>query len=179
MLDYGQKVDSAFVAKYGDSRNLCNSQRLNLRHDLAKAMLSTKYSRLADELEKKAKAEHKVKMDEWDMILEDISLAGNVAQFVFFSPLPGSLTHVSPQGLETPSLTPYTPSFMQLVPMLAAMSHLLPEILKRLLMTKDFSLRESAFPRKYFGTNTLEQSSLVARRPYLDKELDTVGPREV
>jgi len=84
MLDYPREVNAAFVSKYGDGKTLSSAQRMNVRHDLAKAMLYSRYSHLVNELENKAKDQHKLDMNTWNMILEDISLAGDVGKFVFY-----------------------------------------------------------------------------------------------
>ena len=83
MLDYSRELSATFVAKYGDGRNLKSAERMNFQHDLAKAMLSNEYSRLTNELENKAKAHHSVEMDKWNLILDNIALASDVAQFMF------------------------------------------------------------------------------------------------
>ena len=57
---------------------------MNVRHDLAKAMLYSQYSHLVNELENKAKNQHKLDTDTWNMVLEDVSLAGDVGKFVFY-----------------------------------------------------------------------------------------------
>ena len=84
MLDYAREVNTAFVSWHGDGKNFSNAQRLNLRYDVAKALLNGQYSHLINELDNKAKAQHDAEMDEWNLILDDISLAEDVPQYVFF-----------------------------------------------------------------------------------------------
>ena len=82
MLDYPRKVNAAFAGQYGDGKNLSNTQHLNFRHHVAKAILSDRHSHLTKELEKKAKAQHAIDMEEWNMILNDITLSNDPAQYV-------------------------------------------------------------------------------------------------
>lgn len=83
MLEYSREVNTAFVSRHSDGKNLSNAQRLNLRYDVAKTLLSNQYSRLVNELENRAKAQHDTEMEEWNLILEDISLADDVSRCVF------------------------------------------------------------------------------------------------
>lgn len=76
-------MNAAFVSRHGDGKNLTSAQRMNFRHDVAKALLFNQYSHLVKELDNKSKAQHGVEMDEWNMVLEDISLADDVGQYVF------------------------------------------------------------------------------------------------
>ena len=82
MLDYPYKVNAAFAGWYGNSKNLSNMQCLNFQHDVAKAILSDRHSHLTKELEKKAKAQHAIDMEEWNMILNSITLSNDPAQYV-------------------------------------------------------------------------------------------------
>jgi hypothetical protein len=82
MRDYPEEVKAAFLAQHGDGNNLSNVQRMNFQHDAAKTLLSSKYAHLEHELEEKAKDEHNVGMNEWNVVLGDISLAENVVQCV-------------------------------------------------------------------------------------------------
>ena len=84
MLDYAHEVNTAFVSWHGDGKNFSNTQRLNLRYDMAKALLNGQYSHLINELDNKVKVQHDAEMDEWNLILDDISLAEDVLQYVFF-----------------------------------------------------------------------------------------------
>lgn len=79
MRDYPLEVNAAFVSRHGEGKHLNNAQRLNLRYEAAKVVLSGKHSDLTSELESKAKAEHIMEKDEWNMSLNDISLAGDVS----------------------------------------------------------------------------------------------------
>lgn len=85
MLDYPSEVNAAFVSQHGDGKNMSNSDRLNLRYKVANSLLSKQYSHLTGKLDNKAKAQHDVEMDEWNLALDDISLANNVPQYVFIS----------------------------------------------------------------------------------------------
>ena len=87
MRDYPREVNAAFVARHGDGKNLSSVQRLNRRHEAAKAKLFNERSSLITKLESKAKAEHVAEMNEWNMILDDISLADDVGRYVLFPPL--------------------------------------------------------------------------------------------
>lgn len=80
MFDYADIVNAAFVSRYSDGKNLTGAQRMNLRHDLAKSMLHRQYSHLITDLEKKSAAQHSVEREEWNMILQDISLAEDVSE---------------------------------------------------------------------------------------------------
>ena len=82
MRDYPDKVNDAFASHYGNAKDYANGQRLNYRYDVAKALLTDKYHYLIDELENKAKVQHDAEMDEWNMVLTDISLAADVSQCV-------------------------------------------------------------------------------------------------
>lgn len=83
MLDKPHEVNAAFVAWHGDGKNITNAQRLNLRYEVAKSMVHTEGSSLINKLETKAMAEHTTEMNEWNMILDDISLAKDVGWYVF------------------------------------------------------------------------------------------------
>ena len=85
MQDYSDEVNTAFVGQHGDGKDLGRTQRMNLRHDVAKALVSDKYSHLVNELENKAKVQHDAEMDEWKLILNDVSLAENVPQCLVIS----------------------------------------------------------------------------------------------
>ena len=84
MLDYTHEVNTAFMSRHGNGKNFSNAQRLNLQYNVAKALLNGQYSHLINELDNKAKAQHDAEMDEWNLILDDISLAEDVPQYVFF-----------------------------------------------------------------------------------------------
>ena len=82
MRDYSSEVNTVFVAWHGDGRNLTSAERLNERYAVAKAMLSGKYSGIVNELKRRAKAHHTAEMNEWGMVLDNVSLADNVGQYV-------------------------------------------------------------------------------------------------
>ena len=143
MRDYADEVKAAFTAKYGDGKNLSNAQRMNNQHAIAKSLLYEKYSHLVSELEEKAKAQNVTGVKEWNMILEDISLAENVAQYVYSLLYSCPSDSVSFVGLRKPSSTPYSPFFTRLarMPVATLVSSL---GIRRVLPMKDFLLRKSA-----------------------------------
>ena len=83
MLDYPDVVKATFIHRHGNGRNLSAAEKMNLRHAVAKSLLSQKYSHLTSELEKKAVAQHEMEVDQWNLILDDISSAQNIPQYVF------------------------------------------------------------------------------------------------
>jgi hypothetical protein len=85
MRDYPNQVKAALSAQYGDSKDFSGVQRMNSQHEVAKALLRSEYSHLVDELEAKAKVHHVAGMNEWNMVLDEISLAENVVQCVYLS----------------------------------------------------------------------------------------------
>ena len=86
MLDYPDTVKAAFIHRHGDGKNLSGTQRMNLRHDVAKGLLAGNYSHLGDELDKKALDQHNMANNEWSLILDDVSFADDIPQYVFSSP---------------------------------------------------------------------------------------------
>ena len=142
MLDYPQELNSAFVSRHGDGKNLGSAQRMNLRSELAKKMLSAQYSHLTQELEKKAAEQHEREMSQWNLTLEDLSEAPDVPlcvtlllsllgvfnlRFCFLVPA-------------TLYLKPFTLSFVRLAPMpIAIFPSLLVMLLKN--QMRPFSLR--------------------------------------
>ena len=83
MLDYPEVVKAAFIHRYGDGGKLSSVQKMNLRFDVAKSLLAQKYSHLTSELERKATNQHDAEVDEWNLILDDVSTALDVPQYVF------------------------------------------------------------------------------------------------
>ena len=75
MRDYAHEVKAAFAAQYGDGKNLSSAERMNFQHDTAKELLHKKYPHLVSKMEEAAKAQHTTNLNEWDLILKDISLA--------------------------------------------------------------------------------------------------------
>ena len=67
-------------------------------------MLSNKHPSVVSKLESKAEAVHAADMDEWNMTLNDISLAKDVSQYVSIPLFWTSLTYLSWPGLVTPFL---------------------------------------------------------------------------
>lgn len=86
-VDYSREVNAAFVSRYGDGKNFSSGNRLNLHNAMSESLLKKQYSHLTNELNKKAKAEYKAEADEWNLALENISLADDVSLYVFFSPV--------------------------------------------------------------------------------------------
>lgn len=84
MLDYPSELNAAFVSKYADGKGLTSGQRMNLRYETAKSLLSNRFSHLVKELDKKAAAQHEADMDEWNMVLSDISAAKDIPKYVLF-----------------------------------------------------------------------------------------------
>lgn len=85
MLDYPDIVNAAFVSQHADARGLSASQKMNLRHDVAKTLLSTRHhSHLKKALDKKAAAKHDAEMEEWELILDGVSSAKDVIRYVLF-----------------------------------------------------------------------------------------------
>ena len=87
MLDYPDTVKAAFIHRHGDGENLSSAQKMNVRHDVAKALLARQYSHLTGELDKKAIDQHNMAVAEWNLILDDVSFAQDISQYVFFSSL--------------------------------------------------------------------------------------------
>jgi len=85
MVDFPREVNALFTSRHGDGKNLSKTQVMNLRHDVAKSMLSGGYSHHVNAMEKKSKAQHDEDVKKWSLILDDISLADNVDQYVFLS----------------------------------------------------------------------------------------------
>lgn len=82
MLDYSDAVDAVFLQRHGECKYISNAQKLNMRYEVAKALLHQKYSHITGALEKKATEQHKVDLNEWNLVLDDISAAQDVAQCV-------------------------------------------------------------------------------------------------
>jgi hypothetical protein len=145
MQDYPSQVNAAFVSRHGEGKNLNNMQRLNMRYEVAKAVLSGEHSNIVKELERKAQAQHDIEMDEWNMTLEDISLAEDVSQYVFAPQIPDTADPPSILGLETTFLRLSSPFSRPSAPTLVVMLLSSPETPRRMMVTKGFSPRESIF----------------------------------
>lgn len=85
MREYAAEVNAAFVSRHADGGKLSNSQKMNLRHDVAKTLLANRYHHLTKQLEKNAAAQHEADMEEWGLMLEDISAAEDVSRYVLLS----------------------------------------------------------------------------------------------
>lgn len=95
MLDHPDLINAVFLHRYGDAKGLTNTQRINERNALAKSLLAGQCSNLVSGLDKKAADQHKATLNQWNLILDDISSAQNVSKYVL--PLPFSwvpLTHI-------------------------------------------------------------------------------------
>ena len=57
-------------------------QRMNFRYEVAKSLLTQKYSHLTSELEKRATKQNDMEVDGWNLILDDISFAEDIPQYV-------------------------------------------------------------------------------------------------
>ena len=95
MLDHADTVDTAFHHRQGDDKKLTGLQKVNARHEVAKALLAGQYSNLKAELNKRATDQHNLEMDEWNLVLEGVTSAEDVALYVFFSPSPPTLVDSS------------------------------------------------------------------------------------
>ena len=80
MLDHPDIVNAAFVSQHANGRGLSAPQKMNARHDLAKTLLSTRYSHLTSALETKAISKHDAELEEWELILDGVSSAENVTR---------------------------------------------------------------------------------------------------
>ena len=83
MLDHPQIVKATFIHKYGDGGRMSAAEKMNLRHEVAKSLLAHKYSSLTKGLEKKATEQHNMELDEWNLILDNISSAKDIPRYVF------------------------------------------------------------------------------------------------
>ena len=82
MVDHPDILNAAFVSQHGDGKNFSNPQRLNLRLDLARKMISGHYAHLAKDLETAAVTHHEKEMMEWKVALENLSEAEDVPLYV-------------------------------------------------------------------------------------------------
>jgi len=80
MFEYPDVVDKAYLDKYGDD-SLASIQKINLRYDVAKALFVERYSHLTAELEEKADEQLNEELDQWNLVMEDISSAENVSEY--------------------------------------------------------------------------------------------------
>jgi hypothetical protein len=86
MSDYATDVNAALLTRCPDPSALSAAQKLNMRYDVAKTLLSSeKYSHLTEELDAKAVAQHDIDATEWSLALEDISSAKDVSRCVSLS----------------------------------------------------------------------------------------------
>lgn len=85
MLEYPEEVDAAIADRYPGAAKLTNIQLMNTRYEVAKSQLGSKDPSLTEELEQRAAAQHEIALKEWDLILEDISAASDVSQYVLLT----------------------------------------------------------------------------------------------
>ena len=83
-MDHPDTVNAAFVSRHADGKNLNGLQKMNIKHELAKNLLSTHYSHLKSALDTKAVIQHEADMEEWDLTLDGVSSAEDVDRYVFF-----------------------------------------------------------------------------------------------
>ena len=84
MLEFPEEVSVAVATRYPNITKLSNFQLMNARHEAAKSQLSSKDLTFTTELEERAIAQHQLALKEWDLILEDISAAKDVLQYILF-----------------------------------------------------------------------------------------------
>lgn len=158
MRDHPSKVNAAFSSQHGDGKDLGKAERMNLRNEIARTLLSEEDSDVAAQLGERAKSQHDAEMEEWNLILEGVSLASDVSQWVFIIFALGLLAYVLLLGLEIPSSTPCTPSSRPsvLMPVAALLSS--REMLTREMLTMGFSLRKSILSPESTSLLTLLRS---------------------
>lgn len=79
MADYGDEVNDAYRKRYG-GESVSKTQKMNFRFDVARALLHDRFSHLMGELDRKADAQHQVDINQWNLVLDDISAAADVSQ---------------------------------------------------------------------------------------------------
>ena len=84
MLDHSDEVSAAVASRCADGAKLTNPQLMNLRYEVARSLLGSKDPSLTEELGKKATIQHEAALNEWSLVLEDISTAEDVSQYVLF-----------------------------------------------------------------------------------------------
>ena len=82
MMDHPELIKTAFEQAHGEGKSLTRTDKMNARHSIAKSLLANDYSNLTSELQDKVTAHHKAELNEWNLILDDISASDNVAQYV-------------------------------------------------------------------------------------------------
>ena len=80
MLEHRKEVDSAFLERHSDGDSLPGVLKMNILYDLAKTLFNEKYSHLEDKLKRRADEQHDAELEEWNMILEDVSLSPDTPQ---------------------------------------------------------------------------------------------------
>jgi hypothetical protein len=82
MFDYPKELKAALAIRCPDPSDLNSAQRLNMRFDVGKALYTSDYSHLKEQLDEKAAAQHDTDAEEWSLELEDISSSDDVSQYV-------------------------------------------------------------------------------------------------
>lgn len=143
MADYPEVVSAAFNLQHGDpAKSLSGAQRMNLRSDIARGMVSGQYSHIVGELERKAMDDHEKELNQWNLFLTDISEAEDVSRCVPF-PDPQSIAslcfHLA--VLAIPSSMPYILFSVQLAYMRIVTFRSSLVTLRRTNLVTCFSLR--------------------------------------
>ena len=81
MREYPDEVKKAFAKAHGDGKDLEKGQRLKFQNDVAKDLLYGTYSHLVPEIEDAVDEEQDAGMAEWDLALDNISLAEDITQY--------------------------------------------------------------------------------------------------
>lgn len=172
MVDYPHVVNASFVSRYGDGKNFTPAQRMNIRSELAKKLVSTHYANLSNELERKAAEHHEKLLDEWKLDLQDISEAEDVSRYVapFFSSVNIANLYFPFTAPAIHSLKPFILSSAELAHMPTAMFRSLSVVLERTSQTMAFS------PRRFdasFGAGIL----LTVRKVFIGGQETATNPR--
>ena len=82
MFEYPEAVSAYLLHRYGPGNDLTNVEKMNRRYDVAKTLFASKYSHLTNELNSRASDEYKAELQEWSLILDNISSATDVSLYV-------------------------------------------------------------------------------------------------
>jgi hypothetical protein len=96
--DYATEIDDAVATVLANRPKLDSCQRMNIRYEVAQSLLKSKGADFIEELERKAAAQHEAAKEEWNLILEDISAAEDVSQYVLFPVLDFAVSLLRWQG---------------------------------------------------------------------------------
>lgn len=80
MLEYPDVVDKAFLERHGDGDLPPGLQKVNLRYNMARALFIKKYSHLMVELEEKVDRQHNEELNQWNLVLEDVSSTDDISE---------------------------------------------------------------------------------------------------